>query len=305
MARHGGDNRKKKAPRPPSNAEGGMGFFQIVGLILIGAAVVLGVFYVIESVGPSKPFIKALTKILGSIATVFTTYFLINRALRVRERESDAIIVSFLGYIDYIIQTYKLSYGSGPEGDEEAQNVLHAVHGRSWEEIEEYAHRMNINSEGLPRFLIDALCWPSYLRTAEERMLDIYDATQQITSLLGVCSPKMAAAAMEVVDCYSDLFRDDLPVIRRGLRAFRKLEWMGQYGPYIRDNSYHQGMQEDIVESVSAAIEGMQYTFQKLPESLEVELRDALNKFRSSLHKRYHEAYDRELQAVGEILDID
>ncbi len=45
-------------------------------------------------------FLKAVSTILKAVATVFATYFLINRALRIRERESDAIIASFVGYID-------------------------------------------------------------------------------------------------------------------------------------------------------------------------------------------------------------
>lgn len=294
-----------RSPRPEVDTQNGLGFFQIAGLILLGAAVILGLFTVIESVGPNKPFIKALTKILGSIATVFTTYFLINRAMRVRERESDAIVVSFVGYIDYLIQTYGLSYGNGPEDDDEANGLLNAVRGKDWQYIEEYAERMGVSAPELPRFLMDAICWPSYLRTSEERMIDIHESTQQITALLGVCSPKMATAAMEIVDCYSDLYRDDLPVIRRGLRAFRKLEWIAKYGAMVQGGHQHGAMQEDIAESLSAILEAMQYVFQKLPGSLEDELRANLNKFRSKLHKRYHEAYDRELEAVGEVLDID
>ncbi len=297
--------KRMRAPRP-SGSEGGLGFFQIVMLIIIGAIVILGIFWVIEEFGSQHAaFVKAFTRILGSIATVFTTYFLINRAMRLREKESDGIIISFVGYIDYLVQTYHNSYIEGPEDDEESMRILEDIEGLTWQELEDYAEKMKVNAHNLPYFLLDTVDWPSYLNTAEEKLKEVYDATQQITALLGVSSPKMAVASMEVVDAYSDLFRDDLPVITRGLRGYRKLEWIAKYGKLIKDKNYLEELQEDIDESLGAILEAMQYIFQKVPVELEEELRGKLDTFYKKLSKRQKEIYDRELQDVGETFDID
>lgn len=303
-------NRRRSAPAVPAvPAQHGMGFFQVVALMIIGVGIVLGLFYVFEMLGTNKPFIKALTRILGSVVTVFATYFLVNRALRLRERQSDTVISSFAGYIDYQIRLFRGLYEGGPEDDEETEKVLSNVSRlEEYDEIMDFAKRRGVNAQSLPSFMLDTLCWPSYMRTAEERLVDIYDATRQITILSGVATPKLAIDAIKIVDEYSELYRDDLPVIRRGLRAYRKLQWIAQYVNQTQDPSYQRYMQEDLEESVAAAIEAIKYVFVKLPESLESQMREPLNTFRGSINKRYHEAYDSEVanvEADVEILDID
>ena len=123
-------NRRRSAPAVPAvPAQQGMGFFQAIALMIIGVGVVLGLFYVFEMLGATgnKPFIKALTRILGSVVTVFATYFLVNRALRLRERQSDTVISSFAGYIDYQVRLFRGLYEGGPEDDEETEKVLSNV----------------------------------------------------------------------------------------------------------------------------------------------------------------------------------
>jgi hypothetical protein len=298
----------KKAPQSsytPRSVNVNMSFGQILLLIVIGAGVAVGLFTVFESLGANKAVFRAITKVGASVVTVFTTYFLINRALRLRERESDTILVSFMGYIEYLVKTYALSYGDGPEDDPACNHHLDAVRGMEWEEIEDYSARLNVSTQTLPRFMTDAICWKSYLRTAEERMLDIHHATDRIVNLLGVCSPQMATVAMEVSDQYSDIFADDLPVIRRGIRGFDKLDRIMTYGAYVQDPRYHKDLEQDIAESISAILEGLQYTFQKLPNTLDAEMTAALTGFRQNLHKRYQAAYDAELEDLGEKFDID
>jgi|GEM_PF-2462255 len=305
-------NRQRSVPVvPAAPVQQGMGFFQWIALMIVAVGLVVGLFYIFESLGAktNSPFVKALTKILGSLVTVFATYFLVNRALRLRERQSDTVISSFAGYIDYQIRLFRGLYDGGPEDDEDTEKVLTAVNRfEDYEEIMDYARRRGVNAQSLPSFLLDTLCWPSYMATAEERLVDIYDATRQITILSGVATPKLAIDAIKIVDEYSDLYRDDLPVIRRGLRAYRKLEWIAQYVNQTQDPAYLQYMQEDIVESVAAAIEAIKYVFVKVPDSLEHQMRTPLNTFRGNIHSRYHEAYDLEVANVEadlEVLDID
>lgn len=299
-------------PQPPAQTEAKssgpsqIGFFGIAGLIILATILVLGLFYVIELVGTDQSSLKkALIKVVSSVVTVFATYFLVNRAIRQRERESDVILVSFVGYIDYLVQTFRNTYGRGPQDDEDCAEHMNHIRGREWRGIEQYSSGLGITTNTLPRFLIDSVSYPSYLRSAEEQLLDINDSCRQITSLLGVCSPRLATAAMKVADSYSDLFKDSLPVIRRGLRGFRKLEWFAKYCPYIQDGQFHQECSQDINESIAAVLEGLQYVFQRISDELEDELRESLDEFRKNLPKRYHENYDDELEDVGEVWDQD
>lgn len=300
--------RRRSASQVGGGGESSGSFWQNVMLILVAGAVLLGLFWLMESVGSgakNPAFIKAVTTILKAVATVMATYFLINRALRVRERESDAIIASFVGYIDYLVQTYEITYGEGPEDDDETNEMLNAIRDRDWQYIEQLAKHRDVSTQDIHEFMLDALVWPNYMKTAEEQLLEIHDSTQQVTSLLGVCTPKIATAAMDVINSYSDLFRDTLPVIRRGLRGFDKLRLIADCVPHVQDREYHEESAQDIAESIAAGMEALQYTFQKLPQELESELRNSLNTFRQKLPKKYHEAYDQELEAVGEKLDID
>lgn len=306
-----GENYEAPAPiHKVEAAPSGMGFFQALLLLLVGVGAAIGIFYIVEILGDQTGrFYKTIAKVLGSLASVFATYFLINRALRLRERESDKVIASFMGYIDYLVQLFSRLYSSGPQYDDWAKEQLTAVKGKEWEEIEEYAsEHVSPTTRELPQFLIDTFNWPHYLRTAEERLLEIYDASQQVNNLVGVSSPKVGTSAIETLDHYSELFRDDLPVIRRGLRGFEKLRTIAQYAPYIQDASVHKGLDEDINDAVTAILEAMNYTFHKLPTDLEKVMRPALTKFRTHLDKRNHEAYDAELGAItadAELLDID
>lgn len=293
-----------------ADAEASGSFLKNVMLILIAGAVFLGLFWLMESMGSgakNPAFLKAVSTILKAVATVFATYFLINRALRIRERESDAIIASFVGYIDYLVQTYNNSYGSGPdaEEDQETSEMLNAIRDRDWQYIEQLAEHRGVTTRDIHEFMLDALVWPHYMKTSEQQLLEIHDACQQVTALLGVCTPKLATSAMDVLNSYSDMFRDTLPVIRRGIRGFEKLEMIARAAPYVQDQEYHEEIAGDIAEAIAAGMEALQYVFQKLPDGLEEEMREALNNYRKKLPKRYHEAYDQELEAVGESLDID
>lgn len=303
-------NKRRRSASQVSNAGGGGNFWQGIGWIIAGGAVLLGLFWLMESVGSgakNPAFIKAVTTILKAVATVFATYFLINRALRLRERESDAIIASFIGYIDYLVQTYENSYAGkpDPEDDEETAEMLRAIEGRDWQYMEQLAKHRGVTTSNLNEFMLDALVWPHYMKTAEQQLLEIHDATQQVTAMLGVCTPKLATKAMDVLNSYSDLFRDTLPVIRRGIRGFEKLQLIARCSAHVQDYEYHDAMSEDIAEAIAAGMEALQYTFQKLPQELEAELREALNTYRSTIPKRLYEAYDAELSDVGESLDID
>ena len=298
--------KRKVAEHAVPQSSQGMGFFQLVALMIVAAGLVLGLFWLFESIGQNSNLVKALTKILGSIVTVFTTYFLINRSLRLRERQSDTVVASFAGYIDYLSRLYGGLYEGGPEDDEKATELLSAVNRfEEYEDFYAYAERMRINANNLPAFLLDSLCFPSYMQTAKERLEDIYDATRQMTTLLGVSTPKLAIDAIQIVDEYSVLYRDDLPVINRGLRAYQKLQTIAQY---THAAQYEQYMQQDIADSLAAIMEAIRYVFIKVPRSLEEHLRKPLNNFRANLHSRYHEAYDNEVAAAAEdaeILDID
>lgn len=303
-------NKRRRSASQVSSASSGGSFLQSSMLILLGGLVLLGLFWAMENMGSgakNPAFLKAVATILKALTTVVATYFLINRALRLRERESDAIITSFIGYIDYLVQTYENSYASkpDPEDDEETAQMLRAIQGKDWQYIEKLAEHRGVTTRDINEFMLDALVWPHYMKTAEQQLLEIHDATQQVTAMLGVCTPKLATSAMDVINSYSDLFRDTLPVIRRGIRGFEKLETIARSAPYVQDQEYHDEISGDIAEAIAAGMEALQYTFQKLPDELEAELRQALTTFRQKLPKRYHEAYDQELDAVGEALDID
>ncbi|MEM1008124.1 MAG: hypothetical protein AAGJ35_03890 [Myxococcota bacterium] len=304
-------SKKRKAPATQEASRQNNRTSQVIFLMLFGGLFLLGLFWLFEQLNATqnKPFLKAIIRISGSLVTVFATYFLVNRALRQRERQSDAVVAAFAGYIDYSVQLYKGLYEYGPEDDQEVQDLLRQTERfEDYEEFKAYARNSGIDTQNIHQFLMNALYWPSYLETARERMLDIHDATRQLTLMLGVSTPKLAPSTIQIIDEYSVLFKDELPVLRRGLRAFHKLEAIAQHLHHVPDPRYKEYLYEDVVDCLAAIYEAIIYTFVRLPRLLEETMRHPLQEFRKQLHKRYHDVYDQELIAIKddlESLDID
>ncbi len=266
----------------------------IAGSFLVGALIsVFGVLLLGEG-ARQKLTEVALRAVRGGVTAIITTlftYFLVNRYMRKRERESDSIMVSYLAEMFSRLRDMTGYYDPATLPDEEGELSETIAWLRDYESTPKERRQKTSQAE-LEDLLFRLRGIPSVLQAGQVRINFIRDVAARVDALLGVCSPKIASGVPNCVDQLTYDLREVIEDLSYAERGYLELERIHRYAG--RRNLPQQEI-ADILERIAVGITAL---YDDLTESFTDFQKEPLKNFLETLPAYALESYNDTIEGL-------
>ncbi|MCB9640465.1 MAG: hypothetical protein H6727_16335 [Myxococcales bacterium] len=273
----------------------------LIGSFVLGAALSLVISLLL---GPSakaqltQVVLKAVRGGVTAIITTLFTYFLVNRYLRKRERESDTIMVSYLAEVVSRLRGLNAYYDPETLPDEEGELSETIAWLRDYESTPK-ERRQKTNQSEIEDLLYQLRGVPAVLQAGQVRVNFIRDVSARIYTLLGVCSPKVAAGVPDCIDQLTYDLREAIEDLSYGERGYMELERIHRYA------GKRNVSQKEIAEILERIAVGIWALYDGITETLEDFQKEPLKNFLAELPAYATEAYNDTLEGLKDNEDED
>ncbi len=266
----------------------------IAGSFLVGAAITVVVMMISGDAGRKNltdVVQKGLQSGLTAIITTLFTYFLVNRHLRKRERESDNITVSYLAEMFSRLRDITGYYNPEtlPEEEGELSEIIAWL--REYESTPKERRQKSDRAE-LEDLLFRLRGIPSVLQAGQVRINFIRDVTARIEALLGVCSPVVASGIPDCIDQLTYDLREVIEDLSYAERGYLELERIHRYAGR-RNLPQHEIA--DILERIAVGITAL---YDDLTESFAEFKKEPLPNFLATLPAHALESYNATIEGL-------